>query len=67
MSKWIAVEWELPEHEEVIVYSGINKQVFGGVYYNRITEKWEAEDESFYIRGVTHWMPLPEPPTEEEL
>lgn len=55
-SGWISVEERLPEHgEHVLVYSS--------KYYPIV----ECRDLVTYMRmgnysGVTHWMPLPEPP-----
>lgn len=57
---WIRVDERLPEHgEHVLVYSS---------KYDPIVE---CRDLVTYMRmgnysGVTHWMPLPEPPVEKE-
>ena len=29
-------------------------------------EKWYDADDGGWVTGVTHWMPLPEPPEEDE-
>lgn len=79
MSEWISVKERLPEddpcvkkhieHEKfgfltVLVYNGVVKQ----------TNRYFSDDAKFGLAktngwewastGVTHWMPLPEPPEE---
>lgn len=59
--KWIPVTERLPENEKVIVVLGNPCEVwtFNGDYW---------EDEYGWLqefKGVTHWMPLPEPPKGE--
>lgn len=58
--RWIPVAERLPEYgQEVIVYSGnVLKPVVYGVHY------WNKEFNSW--AHITHWMPLPEPPKEDE-
>lgn len=58
--RWIPVTERLPEYgQEVIVYSGnVLKPVVYGIHY------WNKEFNSW--AHITHWMPLPEPPKEEE-
>lgn len=62
---WISVKDDLPKEfgEHCIVYDGCSVQY--GDYYSDGT--WYTPDcyESDEIRGVTHWMPLPEPPEGE--
>ena len=59
IQKWIPVTERLPEYgQEVIVYSGnVLKPVVYGVHY------WNKEFNSW--AHITHWMPLPEPPSGE--
>lgn len=72
---WISVEDKLPrsvinkvlvwlEHEELVGYIG-----FGHYEKYKGQEIWFnlENNEAFSVRGykVTHWMPLPEPPREE--
>jgi hypothetical protein len=45
--------------------SGNNYDVHGCVhYYNDVTKNWYGYGQSFSTYNVTHWMPLPSPPTE---
>jgi hypothetical protein len=64
MSEWISVEDRLPEiHEEVLVF--VKRHARTGHLYGRISAKggrpWWAVGNR-HLTGVTHWMPLPEPP-----
>ena len=70
MSEWISVKDELPKkNTDVLIYRG---QFIGdliSVYTYIGNNEWEdgygywsrADDE-----GITHWMPLPEPPKVKE-
>ena len=58
--KWIPVTERLPEYgQEVIVCS--HRTVLPLVF---TTNFWDAEHDNW--QGITHWMPLPEPPKEVE-
>ena len=62
IQKWIPVSERLPEdYEDVLVYSGGVEPGWcdRGVFYEY--DKYESDR----IDGVTHWMPLPEPPKGE--
>ena len=62
MSKWISVEDRLPEEDaEILVWCGW-----------QLTSIYDSEkyfytiDEIDCIHHVTHWMPLPEPPMDNQ-
>lgn len=63
--KWISVKDELPEINEPILFTG--KNTFGNRYP---AQKGYFSGDEWYSSGlidncsdgVTHWMPLPEPP-----
>ena len=59
---WIPVTERLPEHcVTVLSYNGV---CIGTDFYDKGFELWCSEiEQSFHM--VTHWMPLPEPPKEE--
>lgn len=62
--EWIKAADKLPEpYEDVLVYGQINKT-------NNLTRyKVDyTDDRDVFVRStkVTHWMPLPEPPKENE-
>ena len=68
---WISVEDELPPpHYEganstdfVLVYDGFDLE-FG--YYDFGQKNWHGEDFKEMMFDVTHWMPLPQWPRNEE-
>lgn len=75
--EWISVEDRLPEVEwgtesEAVLY--ITKQGFmytgyygcGGIFHDRYFREYKNSTEGCDISNVTHWMPLPSPPTERE-
>lgn len=61
-SEWISVEERMPEDgSEVLASVDENSDDCGlhvCVYHDGTFERSEAG----YVWGVTHWMPLPEPP-----
>lgn len=59
MSEWISVEDRLPEsswQKEIVVWNGKWSRV--GHYITGIFVSPHDE----VLDGITHWMPLPEPP-----
>ena len=71
-NEWVAVEERLPEESEGMVLFTNGKAVVSG--YRNHMFRLAGEDGIFapairkgggYMR-VTHWMPLPEPPTKED-
>ena len=65
MSEWIRVKDRLPEPQaKVIAFSPKFKEyAIGQVCHFCLDVVCEYED--CVLCGVTHWMPLPEPPKEE--
>lgn len=57
--EWISVEERMPkELQTVIIYNGdVDVAYYGYGYFETIDQY-----ETYIIDGVTHWMPLPEPP-----
>jgi len=62
MSEWVSVKDKKPEDDRpVIVYHD-------GLYDKTVIEGWYDNDtglffvEGYTVSGVTHWMPMPEPP-----
>lgn len=62
---WISVEDRLPEvYEVVIIWIPPDERPTMGY---RITERaWTEIEGDSTGRGVTHWMPLPDPPEVED-
>lgn len=59
-SKWISVADKLPEHENAVLCVTKN----GNPFIGRYDHKWNHWRVSGSVT-VTHWMPLPEPPKED--
>ena len=68
--EWISVKDRLPKsNQEVLVYRGGHIGDLMNVYIYVGNDKWEDEYGYWSVtddEGITHWMPLPEPPTEKE-
>ena len=69
IQKWIPVTERLPEeYDDVLCYRGSHIGALIDVYTYRGDNKWEdayGYFESTEDEGITHWMPLPEPPKED--
>lgn len=62
--KWISAKDKLPKHEEnVLLYFG---KFMGVGYYDEADQSFYDAADDYELVNVTHWMPLPEPPKEEE-
>ncbi len=62
--KWISVEERLPERE-CLAIGWQDEMLIGNVY--RSGAGYACESDGEYLMDVTHWMPLPEPPKEENV
>lgn len=67
---WVSVKDRLPKcKEEVLVYRGGHIGDLINVYTYIGNDDWEDE-RGWFSRtadeGITHWMPLPTPPTEKD-
>ena len=75
---WISVEERLPEEEESVFvvrkFLGVKGQVPPSTYTEiayRIGDRWVADSDEYKIARHRHtdplfWMPLPEPPMEDD-
>lgn len=69
MSEWISVKDRLPDKEDLFLISyGESREITIGLwnFRNNRFEETEIEWFGYEITGVTHWMPLPEPPKESD-
>lgn len=69
MNKWISVKDELPEiNQDVLICRGHRTGDIISLYTYIGHDEWEDEY-GYWSRtddeGITHWMPLPEPPEKE--
>ena len=72
MDDWISVEDRLPEDDNfvLVVISGKHRNI---TYIKALELASYTADEGWIVElcpcwtnpGITHWMPLPEPPKEE--
>ena len=62
--EWISIEDRLPENDEpVLVYKYKYSEVYGNIETAYINNgHWRGS----IGEAITHWMPLPAPPTEKE-
>ena len=63
MSEWINDRF--PEHKQRVIVARKTQwgcDVFDDHYYNANTCEFVANGDAWPTTGVTHWMPLPEPP-----
>lgn len=70
--RWIPVGERLPEHGVQVLGAlrgcGSGRYNISRINYNKHAEDYDWEADGFeigYCWDVTHWMPLPEPPTGE--
>ena len=61
--RWIPVTERLPEDDDDVLIMSSGSISMG--YYSTYNEYW-ADYINVYDDNVTHWMPLPEPPKEDE-
>lgn len=74
--KWNSVEDRLPETYKSYGFNGIDVEVSDIVATNQgaavyldgywCEVGWDSHDLGKRIQGVTHWMPLPQPPKEQD-
>lgn len=66
-NKWVSVEDRLPEAGKIFVTDGKTVTISNGAWLYRSLEG-KTRVPANYGAGltVTHWMPLPEPPKEDE-
>lgn len=70
---WISVKDGLPENRDYVLVCCTMKVTNKIDYINAVTMAFVCEEgfvdvelDETITEGVTHWMPLPEPPKEEE-
>ena len=63
-SKWISVEDRLPEHGDVVLCHHKHTDYPIVCQWDERTGAWIDDKWSYGTGCITHWMPLPEPPTD---
>ena len=61
--EWISVDDRLPPSTGTVIVCAIDL-VFPGSY-DGYSDTWHTDD-GWRLPNVTHWMPMPEPPEEEQ-
>lgn len=61
-SMWISVEDRLPE--TIGDYIVFGDGMIAWSFFNS-SKKWVASGHNHFYEGITHWQPLPQPPTDE--
>jgi hypothetical protein len=73
IDKWISVKDRLPDEDGEYLISMYHRFMIGGIYKKytgRFVAKYYAEYKEWRIMNdvctsVTHWMPMPKPPKED--
>ena len=67
-ARWIPVTERLPEADQKVLWCGKQGARFLGKtsYFDRFKNEIRVFAEHGHSRVATHWMPLPEPPKEED-
>lgn len=68
VSEWVSVKDRLPENFQTVLMARTDGTIYCHMYCeNTQTDGCWVDDylNWFSVYDVTHWMPLPEPPTEE--
>ena len=68
MPKWISVKDELPPRERNILAVNGHGRIKILAFWKKEEKRWTwIEDSRFtHWNDITHWMPLPEPPDDEQ-
>ena len=64
--EWISVEDELPKNSRfVLATDGHHSWLYYAFVFETGEVQWFNAAADSEKKGITHWMPLPEPPKEE--
>lgn len=64
MSDWISVDDRLPDMGQPVIEWGAHEYPTTAYRVNTHNGfRWRTYSDGEVIAGVTHWMPLPEPPS----
>ena len=68
LNKWISVDERLPENGGMYLVYNPNRAISKVITARYSSERcrWVAAEACCYHEGITHWMPLPEPPMNGE-
>lgn len=63
--RWISVEERLPETRDNYLALTAECEIYICDFIPSVKQWWTVSCDDLYVIGITHWMPLPEPPKEE--
>lgn len=61
-NRWISVEDRPPNHYEEVLVVSKRENIVYFAWYDADISMFMGHSHMWTTRGVTHWMPLPEPP-----
>jgi hypothetical protein len=62
--EWISVDDRFPVHEENVLLASVTGCVLIGFYCDQSETMNDFEGDELDNGDITHWMPLPPPPSE---
>lgn len=67
MNEWISVKDKFPEHDDIVLAHcrGIKTPAVLKFHCNENDYLWMWPNLIGQVLGISHWMPLPEPPKDE--
>ena len=68
-NEWVRVEERLPEDGQIVLFHEKSGFVYCAEYNSGsklMPPYWSIDNDCWEAEDVTHWMPLPAPPTKEE-
>lgn len=68
-NEWISVEDMLPEKGQIVLFHQKDGFIYCAEYFagnSIMSTGWFIDNDCWEAEEVTHWMPLPAPPTKEE-
>ena len=68
-NEWISVEEKLPEDGQIVLFHQKNGFIYCAEYFagnSIMSTGWFIDNDCWEAEEVTHWMPLPKSPKEDE-
>ncbi len=66
-SEWISVEDRVPKNtNDVLVINEEGRMAVSCYFLSRDMYVWEQRDDQIGLGNVTHWIPLPLPPSDRD-
>ena len=68
-SEWVSVEERLPNDKQIVLFRQKNGFIYCAEYFagnSLCSPSWFIDCDCWEAKEVTHWMPLPKSPKEDE-